>query len=77
MELYSHTQILPGEMKLLTNYIVDSGKTRNFRTTSRKYHTDVDFIYTQDKDKNVKNKTNRNGDYHSLHFRKQDNWDSE
>ena len=46
MGLDGHPQDLSGVMKLLNNYKTESGNNINFRNTSRKDHTGVDFTQT-------------------------------
>ena len=45
-----YPQYLPGDMKLLNNYILKSGNNRNFRKISGEDQTAVVFTNTQEKD---------------------------
>ena len=45
-----YPQDLPGVMKLLNNYITESGNSINFRKIFRNEQTGVSFTKTQEKD---------------------------
>ena len=76
MGMYRYPEELPGVMKLLNDYITESGNNRNFGKTSGKEQTGVDFTHTQEKDAKYKKNTNRKGEYHCLHYGKKYNWAS-
>ena len=50
MGMYGYPQELPGVMKLLNNYIAESGDNRKFSKISEKEQTGVAFTQTQEKD---------------------------
>ena len=74
MFMYGCPQDLLGVMKLLKNYITESGNNRNFNKTSGKYHRGVFFTQTQDNYSKDKKNINSKGGYHCFHCRKQDHW---
>ena len=45
--MYGHPQDLPGVMKLLNNYVTESGNNRNFKKTSGKEQSIFAFTQTQ------------------------------
>ena len=48
--MYGYPQDLPGAMKVLNNYMTESGNNRYSRKTSGKELTGVDLTETQNKD---------------------------
>ena len=70
MGLGGYPQDLPGLMKLLNNYKKEIGKTRNFRKTSLKDKTGIDFTQTHNNDSNGNNNTNSKGKYHLFNYKK-------
>ena len=61
MVLYGYPQDLPGFMKLLNNYIEESGKKTNFSKKSGNDKTGVAFTETQEKDTKDKRKYEHKG----------------
>ena len=61
-------------MKLLNNYIIESGNNRNFGKTSRKEQSVVYFTQTQYNDAREKKKSNSKGDYNCFHCGNQHHW---
>ena len=68
MGLSGYPLYLPGVMKLMNNYIVESGKNRSFRKNSRKYQTGFAFTQTQEKYAKEKKKINNKGESQSFHW---------
>ena len=58
MGIESYPLNIPVVVKLLDNYIPESGKNWNYRETYGKDQTGVAFSQTHDKDINYKNNTN-------------------
>ena len=56
-----YLQDLPGFIKLLNNYIVESGNNRKFRKTFLKEQTVVTFNQTKEKDSKYKKNMNSKG----------------
>ena len=67
MVMDGYPQDLLGVMKLLKNYITESGNNRNFNKTSGKYHRGVFFTQTQDNYSKDKKNINSKGGYHCFH----------